>query len=92
MKIISIVLSLADPNTFAVFVSQAEFTALECPAQAEMQTAILKSAYEPNVPTGVAIRSECKTQAEVNAMIEEIAAAHPDAQHGPGFPKSDQGT
>jgi hypothetical protein len=91
LKIISIVISLANPGNFAVFVSQAEFNALECPAKAEMQTAILKSAYEPRVPTGVAVRSECKSQAEVNAMLEEIAAANPDAKTGPGYPKSDRG-
>jgi len=72
-KVIAVVASLLNPNTFAVFVGENTFaTQDECSVGVLPMATILKSHYEPRIAGGVSVRSECKTEEEIAAMLKKL--------------------
>lgn len=72
-KVIAVVASLLNPGTFAVFVGENTFaTQEECSVGVIPIATVLKRAYEPRIPGGVSVRSECKTEDEIAAMLKKL--------------------
>lgn len=84
LKIVAVVASLVNPNQFGVFVSTTEYTAIACEAERPQFEARLSMIFEQRIPGGVQIKSSCKSQADIDALLDELKKQHPEVQSGRG--------
>ena len=69
LKILTIVISLIDPNQYAIVSSREEYETLDkCKAAISEFEAIVKKDFDEMVPGGVKVKSKCADKDEVGKV------------------------